>query len=342
MEPLDQDGTVASEFELSPTEQLKQQWKQQPGLIPFLRQKNTIDQNAELLPYVGVAAIQGWIPPLAFALQGLVLVAVIVSFLNWYMTHDAGKLHDDVVAMQVTVQAEVKRQEDIIDATQAEIRRISSSPKTVFNLHLSQTPLNRQEALQELNSSLEESHKSEQQYKDRMADREKELRAKQSAQAIADSGGPIVFSLALVLAASVFGRLAQKSYARNRQVRRAGDYYLYCATSEGVWPNLVFLGFLHIALSGATYGLGSLFGSVGPLFWVVFWISFYFLLLRYFIMVSRGIYKAMQIRLPDNEWSLENQMLVLIHNSFLVTVIALEVAYIGLCYVLYMVQKSVS
>ncbi len=340
MEPVEQDETVAAEIELSPQEQLKQQWNQQPGLIPFLRQKNTIDQNAELLSYAGVASIQGWIPPRLFALQGLVLVAVIVSFLNWYMTHDAGKLHDDIVAMQATVQAEVKRQEDIIDATQAEIKRISSSPKKTFNLHISQTPLDREEALQALNSSLEDSHKSEQQYKDRMAAREKTLRAKQSAQAIVDSGGPIVFSLALVLAASLFGRIAQKKYLRNRQARHAEDYYLYCATSEGLWPNLVFLGFLHIALSGATYGLGGLFGSVGPLFWVVFWISFYFLLLRYFIMVSRGIYKAMQMRPPANEWGLENQVLVMIHNSFLVAFIGLEAVFLGLCYVLYAAQKS--
>jgi hypothetical protein len=342
MEPVDQDETVATEPEFSPQEQLRQQWNQQPGLIPFLRQKNTIDQNAELLSYAGVASIQGWIPPRVFALQGLVLVAVIVSFLNWYMTHDVGKLHDDIIAMQATVQAEVKRQEDIIDATQAEIKRISSSPKKTFNLHISQTPLDRKEALQSLNSSLEDSHKSEQQYKDRMAAREKELRAKQSLQAIADSGDPIVFSLALVLAASLFGRSAQKKYLRNRYARHAGDYYLYCATAEGLWPNLVFLGFLHIALSGATYGLGGLFGSVGPLFWVVFWISFYFLLLRYFIMVSRGIYKAMQMRPPANEWGLENQVLVLIHNSFLLAFIGLEAVFLGLCYALYVAQKSVS
>lgn len=342
MEPEGQAETVAAEIELSPIEQLKQQWSQQPGAIPFLKQKNTIDQNAELLPYADIAAIQGWIPPRVFALQGLVLVAVIVSFLNWYMTHDAGKLHDDIIAMQATVQAEVKRQEEIIDATQAEIKRISNSPKTTFNLHLSQTPLTRQEALQELNSSLEESHKSEQQYKDRMAAKEKELRAKQSAQAIADSGGPIVFSLALVLTAGLFGRFAQKSYVRSRLVRHAGDYYLYCATTEGLWPNLVLLGFLHVALSGATYGLGGLFSSVGPLFWVVFWGSFYFLLLRYFVMVSRGICKAMQIRPPASEWSLENHVLVLVHNSFLATFVALELAYLGLCYVLYVAQKSIS
>jgi hypothetical protein len=342
MEPLRQDETIAPETELSPIEQLKQQWSQQPGAIPFLKQKNTIDQNIELLPYAGVAGIKGWIPPQLFALQGLVLVAVVLSFLNWYMTRDAGKLHDEVVAMQATVQAEVKRQEEIIGATQAEIKRISSSPKTTFNLHLSQTPLTREEALQELNSSLEESGKSEQQYKDQMAAREKTLRARQRAQAITDSGAPIVFSLALVLVAYLFGQWAQKSYARSRQVRHAGDYYLYCATTEGLFPNLVLLAFLHVALSGNTYGLGGLFGSVGPLFWVVFWISFYFLLLRYFVMVSRGVYKAMQIRPPGNEWSLENHMLVLIHNSFLVTLIGLEVVFLGLCYVLYLVQRSVS
>src|SRR6185437_10941369 len=83
------------------------------------------------------------------------------------------------------------------------------------------------------------------------------------------------------------------------------------------WPNLVLLIFLHVALSRSAYGLSGVFESVGPLFWVVFFIGFYFLLLRYFVVVARDMYSAMQIRRPANEWGLENRMLLRIHNSIL-------------------------
>ena len=76
MESVYQDEAEVSEVELTPQDQLRLQWQQQPGAIPLLRQKNVIDQNAELLPYAAVAGLRGWISPGMFALQGLVLIAV--------------------------------------------------------------------------------------------------------------------------------------------------------------------------------------------------------------------------------------------------------------------------
>jgi hypothetical protein len=330
---------VPSETALTPQDQLRLQWQQQPGAIPFIRQKNVIDQNAELLPYAATASLRGWQTPALFALQGLVLIAVIASLLNWQFTRHAGMLEDEITTLQATVQTETQRQEEIIAATQAEIRRISSSSKPSFKLHLSDVPLTRDQALTELNSALEESKNSEEQYKAKMAAREHRLRAKQSALALVNSGSPLIFSLALILAAALVGRNAQKIFARNNRARRLGDFYLYFATSEGLWPNLVFVAFLHIAFSGSTYGLGSMFSSVGPLFWVFFWIGFYFLLLRYFVMVSRDIYSAVQARPPLNEWGLDNKVLFRIHNSFVVTFVAMEAAFLGLCYALYLAQK---
>src|SRR5262249_15941654 len=168
MESVYQEQEVLSEAQLTPQDQLRLQWQQQPG-FPFLRQKSVLDQNAELLPYAATAGLPGWITPGLFALQGLVLIAVVLSFLNWQMTRNTGKLEEEITRVQGKVQTEVNRQEGVIAATQAEIKRIQNSPKPVFKLHLSETPLTREQALAMLNSSLAESRTNEEQYKQKMA-----------------------------------------------------------------------------------------------------------------------------------------------------------------------------
>lgn len=342
MESVYQDEEVLSEAQLTPQDQLRMQWRQQSGPIPFLRQKNVIDQNAELLPYAATAGLQGWLTPGLFALQGLVLVAAILSAMNWQFTRHSGKMEDEIIALQASAQTEITRQEEIIAATEAEIRRISSSSKPSFKLHLSPTLLTREQALAALNSSLAESHASEDQYKEKTAEREKNLRARQSALAIANSGSPLIFSLALLMAAGIFSQGAQKTFSRSRHARRLADYYLYFATTEGLWPNLVLLVFLHIALSRNAYGLNELFTSVGPLFWVVFSIGFYFLLLRYFVMVARDLYRAMQVRGPANEWGFNNRILFRIHNSVVVVFVGLEAMFLALCYAFYITQNHLT
>jgi hypothetical protein len=339
MESVYHEQEVLSEAQFTPQDQLRLQWQQQPG-FPFLRQKSVLDQNAELLPYAATASLPGWITPGLFALQGLVLIAVILSFLNWQMTRHAGKLEDEITTLQANVQTEVDRQEGVIAATQAEIKRIQNSPKPVFKLHLSETPLTREQALAMLNSSLAESRTNEEQYKQKMAVRERTLRARQSALALANSGSPLIFSLALLMAAGLFSKSSQKQFSRHRHARRLADYYLYFVTSEGLWPNLVLLVFLHVALSRNANGFSRLMLSVGPLFWVVFWIGFYFLLLRFFVMVARDLYRAMQLRAPANEWTPGNRMLLRIHNSFLIVFVGLEASFLVLCYGFYLVQKN--
>jgi hypothetical protein len=338
MESVYESEEVLSEATLTPQDQLRMQWNQQPGFLPLLRQKSLIDRNAELVPVAASSRISGWITPTLFALQGLVLISVILSVINWQATRHSGKLEDEITALQASVQTEVQRQEEILAATQAEISRIANSTKSSFKLHLSATPLSREQALAALNTSLEETHKSEEQYKKKMAARERSLRIRQSTLAIANSGTPLIFSLALLLAAGLFSQGAQKQFSRNRYSRQLADFYLYFVTAEGLWPNLVFLAFLHVALSGNAYGLSGLFLSVGPLFWVVFWLGFYFLLLRFFVMVARDLYRAMQIRLPANEWGFDNRLLFRIHNSFLVVFVGLEATFLALCYALYALQ----
>lgn len=339
MESVFQDDIVVNEVQLTPQEQLRLQWQQQPGFIPFLRQKNVIDQNAELLPFASTAGLSGWISPGLFALQGLVLIAFIAGCINWQITRHSGKLEDEITTLQSNAQTEVRRQEEIIAATQAEISRISHSNKSSFQLHISRVPLTREQALAALNSSLEESRSSEEQYKQDMDARERNLRARQSALAIANSGTPLIFSLALLMAAGLFSQGAQKSFPRNRHARNLADYYLYFVTAEGLWPNLVLLGFLFVAFSGSDYGLSGLFSSVGPLFWVVFWIGFYILLLRFFVMVARDLYKAMQARPPADEWGFDNRILLGVHNSFWVVFAGLEAVFLVLCYAFYFIQN---
>jgi hypothetical protein len=342
MESVYHDEEVVSEAQLTPQDQLRLQWQQQPGVTTLIRQKNVIDQNAELVPYAAVAGLPGWISPGMFALQGLVLIAFIAAGLNWQMTRHSGKLEDEIIALQESSKTEIKRQQEIISATQAEIRRISNSPNTSFKLHISATPLTREQALTVLNSSLEDSRTSEEQFKHNMAAGERNLRARQSTMAIVNSGSPLIFSLALFLAAGLFSQGSQKEFPRNRHARNLADYYLYFITAEGLWPNLVLLGFLFVALSGSDYGLTGLFSSVGPLFWVVFWIGFYFLLLRLFLMAARGLYRAMQARLPGNEWGFDNRLLFRIHNSFFVVFAGLEAVFLALCYGFYLLQNHVA
>src|SRR5215471_735943 len=334
MEIESQDDAVFTEAELSPAEQLRQQWKQQPGFIAFLRQKNVIDENAELLPYAGLLSLPGWASPRAFAFQGLVLIAILLSFLNWYETRDRGKLQEDIVTLQANVAAETKRQQETMDAARAEKKRISASPKSIVWKNVP-----REEALQQVDNSLEDSQKSLAEYQTKMAQREKELRAQQQAETIVRSVAPLIFSLALMLAAGLVAGGIRRDYPRSN-VRSAGDYYLYFATAYGLWPNLVFLLFLHFALSGAAYGLTDFSSTVGPLFWILFWIGFYFLLVRYLGSVARDMFKALQIRPPANEWSPANRMLLRLHNSFLLAFVVMEAAFLSLMYFFYLAGKS--
>jgi hypothetical protein len=333
------ESAIAEPEELSPVDQLRLHWTQQPGAIPLIKQKNVIERCPELLSYAGMASIKGWNWPYAFAVQGLLIAAVAASLLNWYIIRDRGPLHDQIVQLQASTQAEVQRQQGISDATEAEINRISHSRRETFILHMSPTPLTREEALAQLNASLADSHNSLQQYKDRMQARERDLRATEDALALARSGAPLMFCLALLFCAGGVRRSLQNDYSRNRLARNSGDFFLYFATSEGLLLNLVLLAFANFALSGGNYGLNEFFESVGPLFRVIFWIAFYALVLRYFIGIARGMCKAMQLRVPANEWSSSNRILLRIHSNFLPVFAVLELTFLAACYLLYHADK---
>jgi len=325
---------VFEEQELSPTELFRQQWQQQPGFIPFVKQRNVIDQNAELLPYAGVISPPGWASPRAFAFQGLVLVAIVVSLLNWYKTHDRLREQQEILELQANVQVETKRQQGGMAAAEAEGKRIQATPRSVVWKTVS-----REEALREVEVSLEESRKALRDYTARMAVRERDLRAKQAAMAIAKSGTPLIFSVALMLAAGLIAGGLRRDFPRSN-VRPAGDYYLYLATAHGVLANVGFLVALHLLLSGYAWGVSGIADALGLLFWLLFLGAFYYLLLRYFAVVSRNMYKVLQIRVPASELSPDNKLLLRIHNSFLMVFATVEAAFLCFTYFYYLAARN--
>jgi hypothetical protein len=321
------------EVQLSPLDQLRALWRRQAGFIPFVKQMRMIEDSPELLPYASSSTLSGWTSPRAFALEGLVVAAVLVAVLNWYNTRDSGKLQDQIVVLRADVVAETKRQQGIMDAAQAERKKIMASPKAIV-----WKTVPREEALRQVASSLEDSRKSLEEFKQKAAAQEIDLQARQRAEAILNSGTPLMFSLALVLSAGLVAGGARRDYPK-ANVRAAGDYYLYFATTGGLWLNLVFLVFMNFALSGRSWGITGFSETVGPLFWFLFWVGFYVLLVWYFGGVARNMYKAMQIRPPAGEWTLGNKLLLRIHNSFLVMFVTLEAMFLSGAYLVYLFSR---
>ena len=99
----------------SPIDRLKERRTAQAGSIAFFRQFSLIQQNPELVQYAELARIKGWSQPLMFALQGLLLAAVLLSSVNWLLTKDHGKQTDEIAAVKADLETEMKRQQGVID-----------------------------------------------------------------------------------------------------------------------------------------------------------------------------------------------------------------------------------
>jgi len=330
---------VESEFieVKSPIDRFKEQWEKQPGAIPFLRQVSLINQNPQSLQYAGMAPLKGWTEPLMFALQGLVLVSLLLSLSNWLITRDRGERADAIAALQRDLDAETRRQGGVIEATQADIERIRRSfKKKEFIVAGSPVPLNKDEALQRHYALIDASKKLEQQYKDRNEARQHELHAQGDAFALAYSGTPLVFSLALVFAAWLVGRGIQKDYGKFKLSRQADNFYLYFLVSRGLWINCGLMVVLHVWLSSEAYGLGGLSPSISPLFSILMLLAVFGVIGYYFHTVARDLYKALQIPPPASYYGPENKILLQLHGFWVVFVV-FEAGLIGLswgCYLL--------
>ena len=340
METVFQDAneqqTQEAELQLSPLDTLRALWQRQAGFIPFVKQKRIIADSPELLTYASSSTLQGWASPRTFAVQGLVVAAVIVAFINWFGTRDTGNLQEQILALRADVQTETKRQQGIMDAAAAERKRILNSPRSIV-----WKTVTREQALAETESAIADSRKSLEEYKQMKSEQENELLSRQRAEAILNSGTPLIFTLALVFAAGLVAGGTRRDYPK-ANVRAAGDYYLYFATTRGLWLNLVFLLLMNLALSGESWGFTSFSQTVGPLFWILLWMGFYALLVWYFAGVARSMYKVMQIRQPAAEWSLGNKLLVRIHNSFLIMFVTLEAMFLSGAYLVYVFSRRFS
>lgn len=326
---------LSEEPVLSPAELLKAQWTQQSGLA-FLRQRSLIVRSPEMLQMADSAGLRGWLSPRAFALQGLLIASLALSLLAWTITHSSGPLQDQITALHADTQEELKRQQGVMDAMQAEVHRVEVSSHSQFRVAGSDGLLPKEEALQKLNALLDDAKKSKQDYLRQQQIKENELAARQSALALAHSVAPFIFSLSLMLAAALVGAGIRRDYRKSPTSLLAEEFYLYFVTAEGLLPGLVILILLHFALSGPALGFTRLFDSLGPIFWIVFWIGFYVLAGRIFLMVARNLYRSLQIRPPANEYDLGNKMLVRIHNGFWMVFLTLEAVVMLLCYLYYL------
>ncbi|HYL92055.1 MAG TPA: hypothetical protein VEW69_02745 [Alphaproteobacteria bacterium] len=338
-EPQAQSEEVFSETVLTPEERCATLWSQQSGTLSFFRQRNFVRQTPELLQYAGGQALKGWAGPRRFALLGLAVPAIILSLLNWSMTRRSGVQEEKIATLHVELQEEEKRLDEIIRATEAEVKTVKTSPKTSFKLGSSEKPLNREAALEQLNRLLADMRKPDQEFRRRIAAQETELRAEQGASALARSATPLMFSLALVFAAGMLQEGVRKDFRRSRLAGSASEFYLYAVTSEGLLANLAIVTFLHLGLSGRDYGLQGLLDALGPVFWLVFLAISYAATGWLLVQVSRPLYSALEIPRPKNEFDFGNRVLVRLHNSFWAVFVGLEFMALLLSYGYYILAR---
>lgn len=323
----------------SPIDRFKEQWEKQPGAINFLRQVSLINQSPQSVQYAGLTTLKGWAEPLVFGLLGLLLFSFILSLTNWLITKDKGKQADQITLLQHEMEAEMKRQEGVIEAIQQDIARINkATKKKEFVVAGSPIPVNREDAIQRYNALIDETKKLEQEYKNHNEARQHELHAQGDAWTLAYSGTPLVFSLALIFTAQVVRRGIQKDYGRFKLARQADSFYLYFAVSRGIWINCALLVVMHLWLSADAYGLGGSSQSIGPIFSILLFLAIFGAVSYYFFMVSKDLYKAMQIPLPSNYYGLENKVLVCLHGFWLVFAV-FEATLIGLAWGVYLLGR---
>src|SRR5215469_373047 len=163
-ETMEDQVAVAEFIEVkSPIDRFKEQWAQQAGKIPFLRQRDFMLQHPDLVQYAELASAKGWIQPLLFALQGLVLAAFFLSAFSWLITRDRGWYTDQVAVAGAEMQSEIKTEQAVIDAAQANLIKVEKSRNEAGFTVADSKNLTREQAKARLNAIIEEARTSQQQ-----------------------------------------------------------------------------------------------------------------------------------------------------------------------------------
>jgi|SRR5579863_862886 len=324
----------------SPIDRFKEEWARLPGSIAFLRQRKLVLQNPDLVQYAELARTKGWKQPLMFALQAFLLAAFFLSAFSWLLTRDGGKQADEIEKVRAELQVQVKTEQGVIDASEFQISQVENARKAVRFTVAKATDLTKEEALGQLNGLIEEAHKLQDEYKFRAEIKIQNLRAAGDGFALAASGTPVVFSLALVFAAPLFRWAMQKQYSRYRLAGQADNYYLYYVAGRGLWLNLAVVIVLNVFLSGSAYGLSGLIEGVGLIGQALFWLAIYAVVLYWFFLTSKDLHKAMQLPRLRDYAGFENKVLLYMHHAFWLTFAAFEAAFGILAYGVYLLEKA--
>lgn len=324
----------------SPIDRFREEWARPTGKTVFFREREFVLQNPDLVQYAELARPKGWTQPLMFALQGFLLAAFLLSAFSWLMTRDEGQQADEIEKVRAELESQVKTEKAVIDASELQTGEVERSRKGSGFTVARSTDLTKDEALQQLNILIDEAHKLQDDYRFRAEIKIQNLRAAGDGFALAASGTPVIFSLALVFAAPLFRMFVQRQYGRYKLAAQADSYYLYYVASRGLWLNLGVVIVLNVFLSGRAYGLGGLIDASGLIGKILFWLAADSLLLYWFYMVSKDLQKAMQLPRLRDYFGFENKVLLYMHNSFWVTFAVFEAALGMLAYSVYLLERA--
>ena len=324
----------------SPIDRCKGQWAQQGGATSFFKQRNFLLESPDLVQYAEFAHTRGWAHPLRFGVQGLLLAALFLSALSWLITSGEGIYAERIAAVRADMESEIKTAQGMIDAAEFNKARIEKSRKNETFSVAGSTALTKEEALAQLNALIEDARKLQQEYQYNADIKVQNLRAAGDGFDLAASGTPVMFALALLFAAPLFGHFMQKSYPRCRLVGQADSYYVYYVVARGVWLNCALVVLLNLFLSRGGYGLAGFFDGIGPIGRILFWLSLYALLLYWLFGVTKDLYKAMDIARPADFTGPENKILLHLHNSFWLVFVVFESALGLLAWGVYLTAKA--
>jgi hypothetical protein len=317
----------------SPIDRFKETWAKLPDKPAFLRQRKLAIQNPDLLQYAELSPPKGWTPPLLFALIVLFFPALLLSGLNWMVTRDGGKPAAEIEKLRTELDSQVKTEQAVIDASQRQLANIESSHRDSGYTVASSSNLTKEDARRELSVMINEAQKLQDDYKLQTAIKIQNVRAAGDGLALAHSGTPVIFSLALIFVAPLFHKTLQTRYGRYKQAYRADSYYLYYVASHGLWLNCGMVAALNLFLSGLFDGMGAI-GST------VFWPALYAALLYWLLIVSKDLYRAMQLPKPRDYASPENTVLLQMHVCVCIVFVVFEAALGALAYGVYLAERA--